>query len=272
MYVGGVLAMSQSVKENKTRKTSSVKTASKAKKGSVKKKVSTKSGDSLSPEAELPVVKSTKKRESKKTKLDSEAKTMKKKSSSLEAGEVAVGNVKEEKSPKKLVKDEETIFEKFGSDSEDIKVSDDDVTSSSVKGKEADLLEEENYNSSNSSNESENIVSVKLSKALLRKINSQAEDEGISVEDYLTELLSEGVVLRAWEIVERKNQMRNQVHNQSGNNRNNNNNNNGGRHHHNQRKGLNHRGNGMSHGRYQSIMDDKATFLEYVRSQERGRR
>ena len=119
-----------------------------------------------------------------------------------------------------------------------------------------------------------NTLSIKLSAALCRKIRSQAEDEGIEVEDFVTELLAEGVVLRAFEIVERKNQMRNPsvgpIVNRSGNNqpsgnsRGNIHSGSGG----NQRKG--HRG--MSHGRYQSIMDDKATFLEYVRNQERSRR
>lgn len=112
---------------------------------------------------------------------------------------------------------------------------------------------------------SQNIVSVKVSQSLGNKLRRQAEEEGISLEDFVTELLSEGVVLRAWEIVERKNQMRTATNqpmgsrsgssNSSGNSRS------GGR-----------KGGRMSHGRYQSIMDDKATFLEYVRNQERSRR
>ncbi|MFW7377915.1 MAG: hypothetical protein ACOH5I_03785 [Oligoflexus sp.] len=113
-------------------------------------------------------------------------------------------------------------------------------------------------------------LKVKLSRSLLKKIQQQAEDEGLSIEDFVTELLAESVVLRAWEIVERKNQMRNPAsaspNHRSGHSQNNNNNNqNRGP------RGNKHRG-GMSHGRYQSIMDDKATFLEYVRNQERSRR
>jgi hypothetical protein len=119
----------------------------------------------------------------------------------------------------------------------------------------------------------ESEITIKCSKALVRKIDSLAKEEGISIEDFLKELVSEGVVLRAWEIVERKAQMRggNQNHGNQGSRQGNGNGNgnghrnNSGNHH---RKG---RG-GMSHTRYQSIMDDKATFLEYVRNQEKGRR
>ncbi|SME87895.1 hypothetical protein [Pseudobacteriovorax antillogorgiicola] len=108
----------------------------------------------------------------------------------------------------------------------------------------------------------ENLLQVNLSSALMKKLNKQAVEEGISLEDFVSELLAESVVLRAWEIVERKNQMRStpsqNVNNRSGNSTSGNN--------RNGRKGR------MSHGRYQSIMDDKATFLEYVRNQERSRR
>jgi len=109
--------------------------------------------------------------------------------------------------------------------------------------------------------------SVVVGTSLGRKLIEQAEDEGLSVEEYMRELLAESVVFRAWELAERKIQMRggnsqgnqqNQQH-RGGNNNNNNNRNN---------KGRNRRG-GMSHSRYQNIMDDKASFLEYVRNQER---
>lgn len=111
-------------------------------------------------------------------------------------------------------------------------------------------------------------LTVTLSRALLRKIGEQAREESISVEELVRELLSESVVLRAWEIMERKIQMRGgntqgSQGNQRGGNQGGGGNRGGGH-----RKG--HRG--MSHGRYQSIMDDKATFLEYVRNQERNRR
>lgn len=120
--------------------------------------------------------------------------------------------------------------------------------------------------------EDDQSLKVKLSRSLLKKIHQQAEDEGLSIDDFVTELLAESVVLRAWEIVERKNQMRNPLSSSSPNNNRLGNPGNGNSNHNNGRGGhRKHRG-GMSHGRYQSIMDDKATFLEYVRSQERSRR
>lgn len=111
---------------------------------------------------------------------------------------------------------------------------------------------------------------VKLSKSLVRKLREQAADEGIGLEEFVTELLSESVVLRAWEIVERKNQMKGGQP-PMGNNRGN------GPHNSQQnRNGQGHRGNkghrGMNHSRYQTIMEDKGAFMEYVRGQERNRR
>jgi hypothetical protein len=120
-------------------------------------------------------------------------------------------------------------------------------------------------------NDNSEQLRVKLSKSLVRKLREQAADEGIGLEEFVTELLSESVVLRAWEIVERKNQMKggqpsmgngrgNGPHNNSQQNRN----------------GQGHRGNkghrGMNHSRYQTIMEDKGAFMEYVRGQERNRR
>lgn len=113
-------------------------------------------------------------------------------------------------------------------------------------------------------------LQIKLSRALIRKLKDQAADEGISLEEFVCELLAEGVVLRAWEIVERKNQMKGNPGGQPmGNNRGNSGNvagqNNGNRGGNRGNKG--HRG--MNPMRYQNIMEDKASFLEYVRSQER---
>ena len=104
------------------------------------------------------------------------------------------------------------------------------------------------------------LISLKISKSLARKIKEQAEDEGIEFEDLVVEYLSEAVTLRAWEIMERKSQMR-MSHNLPQRNTS------SGR---NQRNKGGQRG--MSQGRYQNIMDDKASFLEYVRNQERNRR
>ena len=121
------------------------------------------------------------------------------------------------------------------------------------------------------------VLRIPLSQSLFRKIKTQSEEEGISINDFVKELLAEGVVLRAWEIVEKKGQMRNPQGTApagSGNHRNSNNGNNkGSSGNGTQRNNGRHKGHrGMSHGRYQSIMDDKATFLEYVRNQEKNRR
>ncbi len=117
-------------------------------------------------------------------------------------------------------------------------------------------------------NDADNLLGIKLSQSLLKKLKQQAADEGLSLEDFVAELLAESVVLRAWEIVERKNQMRG-----SSNSHNHNSSSSGQRSGNHQQGRGNRKGHrGMSHGRYQSIMDDKATFLEYVRNQERSRR
>lgn len=118
----------------------------------------------------------------------------------------------------------------------------------------------------------DNEIKVKLSEALYRKLNQQAQEESLAIEELVRELLAESVVLRAWEIIERKNQMRGGSSNnpQTGRPQNSNHNNNNHNRGNNHRKG-GHRG-GMSQMRYNSIMDDKASFLEYVRNQERTRR
>lgn len=107
-------------------------------------------------------------------------------------------------------------------------------------------------------------IELKLSKALHRKLIKQAHDEGVEVGEFISELLSEGVVLRAWEILERKSAMKGSSTGNSGNYRNKGQGGNS--------KGYKNKGHRMSHGRYQSIMDDSSNFMEYVRNQERGRR
>ncbi|MBQ48009.1 MAG: hypothetical protein CMP10_11255 [Zetaproteobacteria bacterium] len=120
----------------------------------------------------------------------------------------------------------------------------------------------------NESNQHAGELNIKVSQNLGKKLRQQAADEGIGLEDFVVELLAESVVLRAFEIVERKQQMKSpqqasqQSSQQSQNYRNGNMRNNYG--------GRNKRN--MNHGRYQNIMEDKASFLEYVRNQERNRR
>jgi len=112
---------------------------------------------------------------------------------------------------------------------------------------------------------------VRISSTLAKKVKLQAEEEGITAAEYLSELITEGVVLRAWEIVERRSHLRDQNSNSANQQRqhnNNNNNNRGGNNRRNDRNSGGRRGS-MSNNKYQNIMDDKATFLEYVRNQER---
>lgn len=108
---------------------------------------------------------------------------------------------------------------------------------------------------------SDEALSLRVSKSLMSKIKEQAEEEGISCDELVVEYLSEAVTLRAWEIMEKKSQMR-MSHNLPQRN------NSGNRN----QRGKGNQRNGMSQGRYQTIMDDKASFLEYVRNQERNRR
>ncbi|MBI2601578.1 MAG: hypothetical protein HYW48_00865 [Deltaproteobacteria bacterium] len=119
--------------------------------------------------------------------------------------------------------------------------------------------------------DNENVLSLHLSSALLRKLTEKAAVEGIGVNDLASELLAEGLVLRAWEIVEKKNAMRgpSDQASQYGKNRGQKtgfrNNNNYGR----KQTDSSSRYNQQS---YKNIMEDGASFLEYVRSQEKGKR
>ena len=106
-----------------------------------------------------------------------------------------------------------------------------------------------------------------MSETLQAKIKDLAEDEGLSIEEFLAELISEGIVVRAFDQWERRQHLRghnsqNSANHNAGNNnnirrgnRNNNNRNN------NSRK--------SNHARYQNLMEDSSSFLEYVRNQEK---
>lgn len=132
---------------------------------------------------------------------------------------------------------------------------------------------------------------LQLSKSLHQKIVTKAQAEGVSPEDLASELLAEGLVLRAWEIMERKSTMRS---NGNGNNnsyviqanrssnkqsyRGNHQNQYNGRgrnsspNSYHQNSGSNYSGSNNNHGRrsnYQHILEDSANFLEYVRNQEK---
>lgn len=120
-------------------------------------------------------------------------------------------------------------------------------------------------------------LNLTLSKALMTKLKRQSKTEGVSMEALATELISEGCVLRAWEIVERKGHLRDASANQSGNSYGNGNGGgqrrgNGNNRNDNGRQQKNGNSRNMNKQRYNAIMDDKANFLEYVRNQEKYNR
>jgi hypothetical protein len=132
-------------------------------------------------------------------------------------------------------------------------------------------------------------LTVRISKALHRKLRDNAREEGVTMDELISELLAEGVVVRAWEIVERKQTMRGGVG--QGNNRGGqvNNNANGNVSHGNTQQGsqqsriqFQQGGNPQAqkklqrqarqHANSMDLLQDKAAFLEYVRNQEKKRR
>lgn len=124
-------------------------------------------------------------------------------------------------------------------------------------------------------NQKESTLKLKLSATLIRKLNEKAQIEGVSIQDLVSELLAEGLVLRAWEIVEKKNAMRGTISHQNSSPTHS---------YRNPKVGFrNHQGSahvkrmsetGLAHKNvsrqnYKNIMDDNANFLEYVRNQEK---
>lgn len=110
--------------------------------------------------------------------------------------------------------------------------------------------------------EAKHIFSLPVSRSLARKIQSKAADEGVTSEELICELIAEGLVLRAWEIMERKSTMRGGRpqggnYTQKGNNR--------------YRDQKNRRGFGKNRAeKGTAILEDRAAFLEYVRNQEKS--
>lgn len=132
----------------------------------------------------------------------------------------------------------------------------------------------------NQTTQEQNII-LPLSKSLIAKLRKLSKAEGLSLESFAAELIAEGTVLRAWEILERKNHIRDSGNTHSNNNNNSYNNNNRRNNrndnprHSNNKNNNNNNNNGhrsMNKSRYNSIMDDKANFLEYVRNQEKYNR
>lgn len=132
-------------------------------------------------------------------------------------------------------------------------------------------------------------VTLHLSRSLIRKLRDNSREEGVTMEELASELVAEGVVLRAWEIVERKATMRggNAGQSNQGNQNNFNRGTNGiGNHGNHQQPHQTKQhftpGNKMAqkklqrqhrqHANAMDLMSDKAAFIEYVRNQEKKRR
>ena len=121
----------------------------------------------------------------------------------------------------------------------------------------------------------ENNFKISLSSSVQKKLSQKAADEGVTPSELAAELIAEGLVLRAFEIAERKQAMRggsssggNTGSNSGRSNQRSRNQNSGSR-----RGGQNRRGGGGGGGgNYKNIMEDSASFLEYVRNQEKKRR
>jgi hypothetical protein len=143
-------------------------------------------------------------------------------------------------------------------------------------------------------NKENSVITLPISLSLHRKLKIKAQQEGVSIEDFVGELLAEGLVLRAWEIMERKNAMRTGQSSSgnafpSGRTPNNNRNfrtpgtnpnfnrtrpvsGNSASGHHGGSLGPNPQMNNSANNRraaYNNIFEDSANFLEYVRSQEK---
>jgi len=130
-------------------------------------------------------------------------------------------------------------------------------------------------------------LTIRISKALHRKLRDNAREEGVSIDELISELLAEGVVLRAFEIVERKHTMRGGNHQPHRNQQNGNvhgnvahgNSQQGNQQHRNQfQQGGNRQAQkklqrqARQHANAMDLLQDKAAFLEYVRNQEKKRR
>lgn len=110
--------------------------------------------------------------------------------------------------------------------------------------------------------EEEKALVLPLSKALLKKIEQKATDEGVTVTELACELIAEGLVLRAWEIMERKSAMRgtSSSNSYSKNNR------------YREQKGRRNFNRSNRNEKNNNILEDRAAFLEYVRNQEKNRK
>ena len=112
--------------------------------------------------------------------------------------------------------------------------------------------------------ETSEVFALRVSQTLSRKIKQKAADEGISPHELACELIAEGLVLRAWEIMERKSTMRSAP---SGNYKSNNRYRGGG-----EQKGRKNFNKANRAEKHAHILEDRAAFVEYVRNQEKNRK
>ena len=121
---------------------------------------------------------------------------------------------------------------------------------------------------------------LKLTATLYRKLCEKSKKEGVTVNELASELLAEGLVLRAWEIMERKIAMKQPTHSNSVNNNShsqvkqsyksfgNRSRNNYNSFQGNNKNNLSQQNN--RRGKYSNrSVDDNANFIEYVRNQEK---
>ena len=148
-----------------------------------------------------------------------------------------------------------------------------------VQGKEVSCEGKKVQGKGSSSSESHKIE-LSLSGSLYRKLLDKSKKEGVSFNELASELLAEGIVLRAWEIMERKNAMKGPNSSPQGQQRNprqNYNRNNSNNNNYSSSKGKYRSGGNNFQGKPQKKynkfsgqdMGDNANFIEYVRSQEK---
>lgn len=122
-------------------------------------------------------------------------------------------------------------------------------------------------------------LELTVTSTLYRKLHEKSKKEGVTIDELASELLAEGLVLRAWEIMERKITMKSNSNSNSSsrnirqNYRNHNHNSNRYRPNNNtqfQGKSKNNPTQGQRRHKYgNQDIDDNANFIEYVRSQEK---
>ena len=156
-----------------------------------------------------------------------------------------------------------------------------------------DLIDNKQAETKKNNNEAEqakninSTLSITLSSSLKKRLVKKAQLEGVSVDDFASELLAEGLVLRAWEIMERKSTMhgnqsvgnynqrpsgRNSFKNSNNGSFNRGKNNSTNNHNSYSRSDNYQGGHTNQRSNYKNIMEDSANFLEYVRNQEKKQR